>query len=144
MSPCCVETITLLTHAFTLSAIAVACNMDGSFAVQALIDSLQTPEQINQLFAALQLHVDRLISSRSGYFVVLRSLERFPFSHTQIIDQAICAHGLALCNNRYGLQVFRQLVKVRTPMQLTPVFEMVEKLTTDLAQTEVQSQLFCS
>ncbi len=67
--------------------------MDGSFAVQALIDSLSTAEQvplcshlplsltvclqsqISTLFTALQPAIERLITSRSGYFVILRSLE---------------------------------------------------------------------
>jgi len=116
--------------------ITVSCNMDGSFAVQALIDSLSTPQHIATLFAALSNGVDRLITSRSGYFVVLRSLERFPYQFTRIFDQAVIANGMMVFNNRYGLQVFRQLMKVRQPSQLTTLFDSVEKVTVDLARTE--------
>ena len=143
--------------------------MDGSFAVQALIDSLSTPTQVATLFQALGPAIERLVTSRSGYFVILRSLERFPYEHTRCVDTAIVNNGMVVCNNRYGLQVrtqvsppstlkpihthalvlrlprrlsqvFRQLVKARTSTQLGPVFDAVERLTTDLAQTEVRSR----
>lgn len=100
----------LLLQKLAPDLVTVACNMDGSFAVQALIDSLSTADHLSTLFSALLPAIDRLITSRSGYFVILRSLEKFPYSHTQVVDHAIVSNGMVVCNNRYGLQVSRFLL----------------------------------
>ncbi len=53
------------------------------------MDTLHTSAQIYVLCEALKRDMVKIMTHSSGHFVVLRFLQRFPYSATKFVDEAI-------------------------------------------------------
>ena len=112
----------------------VSCQKHGSFSVQALVDSLHTPAQVFTLVEAMKADILRIMTHASGHFVVLRMLQRFPYASTKFIDEAICNHVGVVATDHHGLRVFKALLCVRRPVELTRLFKQVARMTMKLVE----------
>jgi mRNA-binding protein PUF3 len=126
----------LLLQQLSTSIAAVACQKHGSFSVQALVDTLHTAAQIYSLVEALRKDIVRLITHPSGHFVVLRMLQRFPYSSTKFIDDAIQANCLQVGTDHHGLRVVKAVVSTRRAPELTRLFKQIARLTMKLVENQ--------
>lgn len=128
--------------------IGVACHKQGSFSIQAMMDTLHTgslfsalcspfssshsffaccrfspAQQIELLINSLQQDVVRIITNSSGHFVVLRFLQRFPFPYTKFIHEAIQKSCLEICTDHHGLRVIKAVIDIGpVGVRLLPFF----------------------
>ena len=114
----------------------VACQKHGSFSVQALVDALHTPAQVYTLVEAMKPDVLRLVTHASGHFVVLRLLQRFPYQSTKFVDDAVTASIGLVATDHHGLRVFKALLAVRRPGELTRLFKQVARTTMKLVENQ--------
>lgn len=93
----------------------VACHKQGSFSIQAMIDSLRTQTQIQVLVEALSKDVASIILNCSGHYVILRFLNRFGYPYTRFIHQAMVTHTLEFATDHYGLRVMKAAITPGPP-----------------------------
>jgi len=74
----------------------VACQKHGSFSIQALMESIRIPDQIQALTNALKPGVLKMALHSSGHFVCLKFLNMFPYPHTKFIFDAVEQHCLEM------------------------------------------------
>ena len=114
----------------------VACQKHGSFSVQALVDTLHTPAQVYTLVESMKADIMRILTHASGHFVVLRMLQRFPYQSTKFIDDAIINNVGVVATDHHGLRVFKAVLCVRRPSELTRLFKQVARMTMKLVENQ--------
>jgi len=114
----------------------VACQKHGSFSVQALVDTLHTPAQVYTLVESMKPDIMRILTHASGHFVVLRMLQRFPYQSTKFIDDAITNNVGVVATDHHGLRVFKAVLCVRRPSELTRLFKQVARMTMKLVENQ--------
>lgn len=134
MSLCNEDQILTLLTTYGNSLGQVACQKHGSFAVQALVDRLSTPEHYATLAQTLQDDIVRVMTHPSGHFVILRVLERFPVPATKFIDDAIEHSCQIIGNDHHGLRIIKALLALRRPRDLTRVFKAISRNTLKLVE----------
>ena len=97
-------------RALAADALAVACNVHGTRAMQKLIDVLTTPAEMALMRSVLQPHVLALVLDPNGNHVVQRVLHKFPpeqsqFIYTIITDEAVMDR---VSTDRYGCCVVQR------------------------------------
>ena len=129
------QCLTLLQRLAPAIAV-VACQKHGSFSVQALVDTLHTPAQVYTLVESMKADIMRIITHASGHFVILRMLQRFPYNSTKFIDDAITNNVGVVATDHHGLRVFKAVLCVRRPAELTRLFKQVARMTMKLVENQ--------
>ena len=88
----------------------VALNTHGTRAVQKLIETLATPEQVRLAAAALEPGTVTLIKDLNGNHVIQRCLQRLQPPDNQFIYDAAKAHSVEIATHRHGCCVLQRCV----------------------------------
>lgn len=88
----------------------ISLNMHGTRAVQKLIETLKTPEQISLVIAALEPGVVTLIKDLNGNHVVQRCLQRLTNEDNQFLFDAAAKHCVEIATHRHGCCVLQRCV----------------------------------
>merc|ERR1719330_437667 len=114
----------------------VACHKQGSFSIQAMMDTLRTQTQIQMLVEALSNHVMQIILNCSGHYVILRFLSKFGYPYTRFVHRALVGHCYEFSTDHYGLRVMKAAVDAGPHSQLTNVFNCIVKHTNTLVENQ--------
>ena len=90
--------------------IGAALNTHGTRAVQKLVETLSTPEQVSLAVAALSPGVVILIKDLNGNHVVQRCLQRLAPDASQFIYDAAAAHCVEVATHRHGCCVLQRCI----------------------------------
>lgn len=118
------------------SIAVVSCHKQGSFSIQAMMDTLQTQSQIEMLVEALSKHVMQIILNTSGHYVILRFLSKFGYPYTRFVHRALVGHCYDFSTDHYGLRVMKAAVDAGPHSQLTNVFNCIVKHTNTLVENQ--------
>lgn len=97
--------------------ISISLNMHGTRAVQKLIETLQTPDQISMLISCLKRGVVTLIKDLNGNHVVQRCLQRLKNEDNQFIFDAAASHCVEIASHRHGCCVLQRCVDFASGVQ---------------------------
>lgn len=114
----------------------VACHKQGSFSIQAMMDTLSTEEQIKYLVDALNRDVKKIILNHSGHYVILRFLQRYDWPHSKFIHKALTQHTLDLATDHYGLRVMKAVVDAGPVQEMSAVFASIVKHANTLVENQ--------
>jgi hypothetical protein len=90
--------------------VGAALNTHGTRAVQKLVETLSTPEQVTLAVAALSPGVVILIKDLNGNHVVQRCLQRLAPEASQFIYDAAAAHCVEIATHRHGCCVLQRCI----------------------------------
>ncbi|KAG0593914.1 hypothetical protein M758_UG031000 [Ceratodon purpureus] len=90
--------------------VKISLNMHGTRAVQKLIETLKSPEQVNMVITALTEGVVELIKDLNGNHVVQRCLQKLSHEDSQFIFDAAAAHCVEIATHRHGCCVMQRCV----------------------------------
>eukprot|EP00246_Nothoceros_aenigmaticus_P016368 TRINITY_DN739_c0_g1_i1.p1 TRINITY_DN739_c0_g1~~TRINITY_DN739_c0_g1_i1.p1 ORF type:complete len:401 (-),score=70.00 TRINITY_DN739_c0_g1_i1:932-2134(-) len=88
----------------------ISLNMHGTRAVQKLIETLKSPEQVSMVINSLQPGVVTLIKDLNGNHVVQRCLQRLSTDDSQFIFDAAATHCVEIATHRHGCCVLQRCV----------------------------------
>jgi len=114
----------------------VACHKQGSFSIQAMMDTLSTEEQIARLVDALNRDVKKIILNHSGHYVILRFLQRYDWPHSKFIHKSLTQHTLDLATDHYGLRVMKAAVDAGPVQEMSAVFASIVKHANTLVENQ--------
>ena len=114
----------------------LACHRQGSFSIQTMMDTLSTTEQLEYLEYSLNLDIKKIISKRSGHFVILKFLQRYDYPHSKFIHKALIQHTLDLATGYYGSRVMKASIDAGPIQEMSAVFAAIVKHTNALVQNE--------
>jgi len=118
------------------SIAVVSCHKQGSFSIQAMMDSLRSGPEIETLVEALSKHVMQIILNCSGHYVILRFLSKFGWPYTRFVHRALVGHCYDFSTDHYGLRVMKAAVDAGPHSQLTNVFNCIVKHTNTLVENQ--------
>lgn len=131
------EQCAVLCRALAPNFTSVACQKHGSFSVQALVDTIADKPDLHRILVdALAPEIVSMMTHTSGHFVVLRLLQKFPYSVTQFIDQAIQNNCLVVGTDHHGLRVVKAILTLRRPSELIQLFKHISRLTMKLVSNQ--------
>jgi len=114
----------------------VACHKQGSFSIQAMMDTLSTDEQIGLLVEALSRDLRAIILNHSGHYVILRFLQRYDWPHSKLVHTALTQHTLDLATDHYGLRVMKAAVDAGPIEEMSAVMASIVKHATTLVENQ--------
>merc|ERR1719245_1025389 len=118
------------------SIAVVSCHKQGSFSIQAMMDTLRSGPEIETLVEALSKHVMQIILNCSGHYVILRFLSKFGYPYTRFVHRALVGHCYEFSTDHYGLRVMKAAVDAGPHSQLTNVFNCIVKHTNTLVENQ--------
>lgn len=95
----------------------ISLNMHGTRAVQKLIETLQTTEQISMAIKSLKQGVVTLMKDLNGNHVVQRCLQHLNHEDSQFIFDAAASHCVEIASHRHGCCVLQRCVDFASGMQ---------------------------
>ncbi|OLL24452.1 Pumilio domain-containing protein isoform B [Neolecta irregularis DAH-3] len=129
------EQKTLLVRTAARSLTQISLNMHGTRAVQKMIESLSTPEQIDIIIHALSSHVVQLIQDLNGNHVVQKCLNKLKARDNQFIYDAVANHCVEVASHRHGCCVLQRCIDHASENQkqqlVTEISENAIKLVQD-------------
>ena len=90
--------------------VSVALNTHGTRAVQKLVETLRTPEQIALATEALKPGVVTLIKDLNGNHVIQRCLQRLGADDNQFVYDAARVHSVEIATHRHGCCVLQRCI----------------------------------
>ncbi|CAK9231067.1 unnamed protein product [Sphagnum troendelagicum] len=90
--------------------VRISLNMHGTRAVQKLIETLKSPEQVAMVITALSDGVVELIKDLNGNHVVQRCLQKLSHEDSQFIFDAAALHCVEIATHRHGCCVMQRCV----------------------------------
>ncbi|KAH7277268.1 hypothetical protein KP509_39G043300 [Ceratopteris richardii] len=99
--------------------INISLNMHGTRAVQKLIETLKTSQQVSMVTAALRPGVVTLIKDLNGNHVVQRCLQHLSIEDSQFIFEVVTSHCVEIATHRHGCCVLQRCIDFSrgTPQQ---------------------------
>ena len=114
--------------------VAAALNTHGTRAVQKLVETLSTPEQVSLAVAALSPGVVVLVKDLNGNHVVQRCLQRLSSDQAQFIYDAAGEHCVEIATHRHGCCVLQRCIDHATEEQRRALVSEVAAQALVLAQ----------
>ncbi|CAK9221168.1 unnamed protein product [Sphagnum troendelagicum] len=101
-----------ILHAVTMDGelVSISLNMHGTRAVQKLIETLKSPEQVAMVIKALADGVVELIKDLNGNHVVQRCLQKLSHEDNQFIFDAAASHCVEIATHRHGCCVMQRCI----------------------------------
>ncbi|KAJ7526598.1 hypothetical protein O6H91_16G014100 [Diphasiastrum complanatum] len=101
-----------ILHAVTAKCqlVAISLNMHGTRAVQKLIETLKSPDQIGLVISSLRQGVVTLIKDLNGNHVVQRCLQRLNNEENEFIFDAAASNCVEIATHRHGCCVLQRCV----------------------------------
>ncbi|TGZ77790.1 ARM repeat-containing protein [Ascodesmis nigricans] len=104
------EQRTVLVQTAAPRLVTIALNQHGTRALQKMIESLRTPEQINIVINALKNRVVELIKDLNGNHVIQKCLNRLKSEDAQFIFDAVGEHCIEVGTHRHGCCVLQRCI----------------------------------
>lgn len=105
--------------------INVSLNMHGTRAVQKLIETLTTSEQVSMVTASLRPGVVTLIKDLNGNHVIQRCLQHLSSEDSQFIFEVVTSHCVEIATHRHGCCVLQRCIDFSTG---TPQQELIAEI----------------
>ncbi|KAJ7527351.1 hypothetical protein O6H91_16G049800 [Diphasiastrum complanatum] len=109
----------------TAELVSISLNMHGTRAVQKLIETLTSPEQVDMVIMSLQQGVVTLIKDLNGNHVVQRCLQRLSNKDSQFIFDAAVSHCVEIATHRHGCCVLQRCVDFASGPQRECLFSEI-------------------
>ncbi|KAJ6836514.1 pumilio-like protein 12-like isoform X1 [Iris pallida] len=90
--------------------IRISCNMHGTRAVQKVIETLQTKDQISMVVSSLKPGIVSLMKDANGNHVAQRCLQYFSSEFSEFLYDAAIAHCTELAADRQGCCVLQKCI----------------------------------
>lgn len=97
--------------------VTISLNMHGTRAVQKLIETLKSSEQVGLVISSLRQGVVTLIKDLNGNHVVQRCLQRLSTEDSQFIFDAAASHCVEIATHRHGCCVLQRCVDFSSGQQ---------------------------
>lgn len=94
--------------------VSVSLNMHGTRAVQKLIETLKTPQEISMVISALKPGVVALIKDLNGNHVVQHCLHCLSSEENQFLFDAATTHCVEIASHRHGCCVLQRCIDYST------------------------------
>jgi hypothetical protein len=94
--------------------VSVSLNMHGTRAVQKLIETLKTPQQVSMVISALKPGVMALIKDLNGNHVVQRCLQYLSNEENQFLFDAVTTYCVEIASHRHGCCVLQRCIDFST------------------------------
>ncbi|KAL5204110.1 hypothetical protein ABZP36_008981 [Zizania latifolia] len=91
--------------------ITVACNMHGTRAVQKVIETTNTPDQVSKVVSALSPGAMRLMTDTNGSHVAHRCLQKLLPEHKAFLLDAAALRFLILAKDRQGCCIIKKCIE---------------------------------
>ncbi|XP_058105924.1 uncharacterized protein LOC131249287 [Magnolia sinica] len=91
--------------------IKISCNMHGTRAIQKVIETLKTPEQISMVISSLKPGIVMLIKDANGNHVAQRCLSCLMPEYSEFLFEAATAHCVELATDRHGCCVLQKCLQ---------------------------------
>ncbi|KAK9804147.1 hypothetical protein WJX73_005118 [Symbiochloris irregularis] len=114
--------------------VSVALNTHGTRAVQKLIETLTSAEQVSLVTEALQGGVVSLIRDLNGNHVIQRCLQRLGPEESQFVYDAAGQHALEIATHRHGCCVLQRCIDFATPFQRRVLVDNIAQHALPLSQ----------
>ena len=114
--------------------VSVALNTHGTRAVQKLVETLKTPEQVLLLTAALRPGVVTLIKDLNGNHVIQRCLQRLRAGENQFVYDAARMNCVEIATHRHGCCVLQRCVDHADDAQRVALVEAIAEASLVLSQ----------
>lgn len=105
--------------------VSIALNAHGTRAVQKLIETLSSDEEIGLTTKALRPGVVTLIKDLNGNHVVQRCLQRLSAEDNQFIYDAAKKHSVEIATHRHGCCVLQRCIDHATEEQKRPLVQEI-------------------
>ncbi|KAJ7570225.1 hypothetical protein O6H91_01G110600 [Diphasiastrum complanatum] len=105
--------------------VSISLNMHGTRAVQKLIETLTSPEQVDIVIRSLQPGVVNLIKDLNGNHVVQRCLQHLSNKDSQFIFDAAASHCVEIATHRHGCCVLQRCVDFSSGPQRDRLFSEI-------------------
>jgi len=105
----------------------ISKNMHGTRAVQKIIDTASTSDQIKAIKESLRGSVITLIEDLNGNHVIQRCLLRLEPKDNQFIYDAVAKHCVQVATHRHGCCVLQRCIDNATNSQKQLLFSKIEK-----------------
>lgn len=105
--------------------VSIALNAHGTRAVQKLIETLSSDEEIELTTKALRPGVVTLIKDLNGNHVVQRCLQRLSAEDNQFIYDAAKKHSVEIATHRHGCCVLQRCIDHATEEQKRPLVQEI-------------------
>ncbi|XP_020256061.1 pumilio homolog 12-like isoform X2 [Asparagus officinalis] len=90
--------------------IKISCNMHGTRAVQKVIETLKTTEQVCTVVSSLKPGIVSLVKDVNGNHVAQRCLQYFSPQQTEFLLDAVVSHCVEIATDRQGCCVLQKCV----------------------------------
>lgn len=114
--------------------VSIALNAHGTRAVQKLIETLSSEEEIELTTKALRPGVVTLIKDLNGNHVVQRCLQRLSAEDNQFIYDAAKKHSVEIATHRHGCCVLQRCIDHATEEQKRPLVQEIANQALVLAR----------
>ncbi|XXG42641.1 hypothetical protein AAC387_Pa01g2868 [Persea americana] len=91
--------------------IRISCDMHGTRAVQKVIETLKTPEQISMVVSSLKPGIVMMIKDMNGNHVAQRCLSYLLPEYSEFLFEAATAHCVDLATDRHGCCVLQKCLQ---------------------------------
>ncbi|RWR82185.1 zinc finger protein [Cinnamomum micranthum f. kanehirae] len=91
--------------------VRVSCDMHGTRAVQKIIETIKTPEQISLVVSSLKHGIVELIKDMNGNHVAQRCLQYLMPKYRKFLFDAAAAHCIELATDRHGCCVLQKCLQ---------------------------------
>eukprot|EP01026_Neomeris_dumetosa_P081042 TRINITY_DN904_c0_g1_i1.p1 TRINITY_DN904_c0_g1~~TRINITY_DN904_c0_g1_i1.p1 ORF type:complete len:718 (-),score=95.06 TRINITY_DN904_c0_g1_i1:454-2607(-) len=116
--------------------VRVALNTHGTRAVQKVLETLRTPEQIQMVIETFKPGVVDLIMDLNGNHVVQKCLQKLGPDMSQFIYDAACERVQEIAKHRHGCCVLQRCIDFATQRQKQMLVECIAKVVLDLSQDQ--------
>ena len=114
--------------------VAIALNMHGTRAVQKIVESVSTGNEVEQVIAALRSSVVTLIKDLNGNHVIQRCLHHLNSNDNQFIYDAVSRHCVSVATHKHGCCVLQRCIDYATIAQKRQLVQEIVNNALELVQ----------
>ena len=114
--------------------VAIALNMHGTRAVQKIVESVSTGNEVEQVIAALRSSVVTLIKDLNGNHVIQRCLHHLNSNDNQFIYDAVSRHCVSVATHKHGCCVLQRCIDYATIAQKRQLVQEIINNALELVQ----------
>lgn len=114
--------------------VAISLNMHGTRAVQKLVETINTPKEVELVIGALRASVVTLIKDLNGNHVIQRCLHHLNSKDNQFIYDAVSRHCVSVATHKHGCCVLQRTIDYATISQKRQLVQEIISNALELVQ----------
>jgi hypothetical protein len=114
--------------------VAISLNMHGTRAVQKLVETIITPQEVELVVNALRASVVTLIKDLNGNHVIQRCLHHLSSADNQFIYDAVAKHCVSVATHKHGCCVLQRCIDYATITQKRQLINEIVANALELVQ----------